>query len=325
MAAPVTRRLEAYLERFAVTGLGYYLVFGQVAVWMLGLFRPNFPGLLQLDFTKIFESHEWWRLVTFVLAPPLPGKPFVGAHLCMIFGWLIFGMMTASLEGLWGKLRLNLYLLLCAASVALGAYLCQAELAAPVIDGLPSELAESLAEFSRVISQLLASAAAKFMFVAVFFSFAFRFPDEVFRIMFVFPVKVSWIARAMFAFLVSHALTDGFLWKFYLLILLPFFVANHRVLWERHLAYRLRRRHQLLHPVEPEPPPGQTASAEDVFEWYYEDNEEPKGPVSTDRIKSLLHGSEISPATKVWRTGMEDWEPLLNRPEFASVLPGKKG
>ncbi len=302
-------RLENALEPFAVSGLGYYLVIGQAAVWLLGLFRPSFPFFLQLDFARMFGHHEWWRAFTFVLAPPLPGAPFSLSHLFMIFGWLFFCTMTIALEGVWGKLRANLFLLLCSGFIGLGAWVDYHFL------------------IGQEGSEILALAVGFYLFESVFLTFAYRFPDYPVRLFFVLEIKVAWMAWAVWALMLLNALTSLAVVPLFLGLLLPFLIANGHDLWTRHLRHRLRPKHDLLTPDEATPgeddapPPLPLA---DGFEWYYEDDEKPLGPVSSQALLDLLNLAEISPATRIWRKGMEDWEPLLQRPEFASVLPGRK-
>lgn len=43
------------------------------------------------------------------------------------------------------------------------------------------------------------------------------------------------------------------------------------------------------------------------MQWYYADNNEKAGPVSTDALQALARSGRISPQTLVWRDGLADW------------------
>ncbi len=47
-----------------------------------------------------------------------------------------------------------------------------------------------------------------------------------------------------------------------------------------------------------------------MTKWWYAEGDQPKGPVNTDKIRQLFQAEEIGAETKVWRDGLESWQPL---------------
>ena len=55
--------------------------------------------------------------------------------------------------------------------------------------------------------------------------------------------------------------------------------------------------------------------------WYVSITDgERKGPVSDDDLHQLLISGAVKPTTLVWKTGMEDWQPIAQVPDLASML-----
>lgn len=50
-----------------------------------------------------------------------------------------------------------------------------------------------------------------------------------------------------------------------------------------------------------------------------------RGPVSEDELADLIREGIIAPETRVWREGMEDWQPLAELPELAGRYLGGVG
>ena len=52
------------------------------------------------------------------------------------------------------------------------------------------------------------------------------------------------------------------------------------------------------------------------YQWYYAENRQQKGPVSSDELKALLNSGSLPATTLVWRAGLPDWQPATNFPEL---------
>ncbi|TVP80698.1 MAG: hypothetical protein EA353_03310 [Puniceicoccaceae bacterium] len=130
----------------------------------------------QVDYASvIFDAQailrgEWWRLITFLIAPPyLAVTPFQALFLA--FYWYIFWMTSQAVESVWGAFRFNVFLLLGLFFSIFGVLLGQLISPAP-----------SLGMTSLAIS------------MSVFFAFATYNPNIQFLLLFVIPVKVKWLA-----------------------------------------------------------------------------------------------------------------------------------
>src|SRR3954451_20303591 len=99
-------RLERSLGRFAIPDLTLYLVCGQAGFLIKGLARPAFLEQIMFVPQKVHEG-EWWRVLTFILYPPVRSFPLFSA-----FALYLFFIMGTALERNWGAFRYNVYLLI---------------------------------------------------------------------------------------------------------------------------------------------------------------------------------------------------------------------
>ncbi|NBB78909.1 MAG: hypothetical protein GVY36_05610 [Verrucomicrobia bacterium] len=113
---------------------------------------------------------EWWRLITFIIAPPYLATSLFQA-LFLAFFWYIMWMMSQALESVWSVFKFNVFLLL----------------------GIVLSIAGAL------IGQLISPGAAigitsYVMGLSIFFAFATYNPNIEFMLFLVIPVKVKWLA-----------------------------------------------------------------------------------------------------------------------------------
>jgi hypothetical protein len=153
-------RIARKLRPYAVRNLTLYLVAGQVVVYALSLLRPGLLDSLALVPRKVLEG-EPWRLVSFVVMPPLTNPIFA------FFAWYLFWLMGTALEREWGALRYDAYLLI-AFVATVGVSFVTPDLPATNV----------------------------YIAGSVFLAFAYLFPDFRVLLMFFFPVKVKWLAAA---------------------------------------------------------------------------------------------------------------------------------
>jgi hypothetical protein len=119
---------------------------------------------------------EWWRLFSFLIAPPYPAGTLFQA-LFLAFFWYILWFMSQSLEAAWGVFRFNLYLLTTILFAVAGAFIGQ--LISPS-------------------STIFVS--TTFLYYSVFFAFATLHPHIQFLMFFIIPMKVKWLAWIIFGF-----------------------------------------------------------------------------------------------------------------------------
>lgn len=151
-------KMDRKFRRYAISNLTLYLILGQVLFFMFAI-----SGRFMLERVLLIPEQvlmgEWWRLITFLFIPPLSNPIFA------FFAWYLFYLMGNALEGQWGALRYNLFILI--------GYL--------VTVG---------------VAFLVPYAAATNVFIggSVFLAFAYLFPDFQLYIFFILPVKIKWLA-----------------------------------------------------------------------------------------------------------------------------------
>ena len=163
-------KIERHFGFLAVPNVVLGLVAAQVCIYAAILLGRVDYGAVLLDPRAIFAG-EWWRLFSFLIAPPFVAVSAVNA-VFLAFYWYVFWMMSSALESVWGTFRFNVYLLL----------------------GIFLTVAGSL--IGQIISpRALIQASTMEISISVFFAFATLHPNVEFLVMFILPVKVKWLAR----------------------------------------------------------------------------------------------------------------------------------
>jgi hypothetical protein len=168
-------KMEKRLGFLAVPNVMLTLIAAQLFIYaMILMGRVELSALLLIP--KAVLGGEWWRLFSFLIAPPyLAGTLFQALFLA--FFWYILWMMSQTLEAAWGLTRFNLYLLFSVLFAVAGAFLGQLVSPSTTLFVLP-----------------------KFLFYATFLAYATVNPNTQFLIMFVIPMKVKWLAWITVAF-----------------------------------------------------------------------------------------------------------------------------
>lgn len=162
-------RLDATFGRYAVPHLTVFLIVGQALAFLANSAPGAEGGTPLLDGIYLMPAKvvtgEWWRIITFVFAPPITNPIFA------FFFFYLFYLMGTALEAEWGAFRYNLYLLLGylgSVAMALIAYL---------VAGVGGEVATN-----------------GFLYGSVFLAFARLYPDFTISLFFILPIKVRWLA-----------------------------------------------------------------------------------------------------------------------------------
>jgi hypothetical protein len=150
--------LNRRFGRFAIPNLTLVLIFSQVFTCGLQYVRPELLDRIVFIPQKVLEG-EWWRLFTFVTDPPCTMPIFV------LFFWYMFYLFGSALEASWGAFNYNLYLLLGYLATVGAAFLTPS---VPTGNG--------------------------FLYGSLFLAFAYLYPNFELYIMFIFPVKIKWLA-----------------------------------------------------------------------------------------------------------------------------------
>lgn len=181
-------KLEKRLGFLGVPNVVLTLIIAQLFIYAAILVgRAEFGALLLIP--KAVLGGEWWRLFSFLIAPPYVAGTLFQA-LFLAFFWYIFWMMSQALESAWSVFRFNIFLLTGVISTILGAFLGQAVSPGTMIIVTPY-----------------------FLYLSVFFAFATLNPNIQFLIFFVIPMKVKWLAWfiaavTVFSFLFAPSMGD---------------------------------------------------------------------------------------------------------------------
>ncbi|TWT97060.1 hypothetical protein Pla108_28370 [Botrimarina colliarenosi] len=182
-------KLERRFRHLAVPHLVTAIVIGQVIVYTLaylqrvqGLPGINIDAIVRLRPDLILQG-EVWRLVTFLFEPPRTW------FVWMLLYWYAMWFIGLALERTWGAFRLTLYLFIgYAATVGVSFF-------------LPAGF----------------EATNAYLYSSLFLAFARIYPDFVFYIYFVLPVKVKWLAALTWVYFALDIAAGG--WPVFWLVL----------------------------------------------------------------------------------------------------------
>jgi hypothetical protein len=154
-----------YLERrfgqYAIPDLTWKLIGLQFAVYVFGMLFPNFYGALYLDPERVLQG-EVWRLVSYILIPPVFGPMDV---IWFFFYAYFFLLIGGSLEREWGSFQYNMFWLVGMLGTTIFAFFA--------VGGSISNV---------------------YLMMSLFLAFATLFPDYVIYIFLILPVRVKYLA-----------------------------------------------------------------------------------------------------------------------------------
>jgi hypothetical protein len=145
-----------------IEGLPHILVFSNALVYVFDRLQPGLIGDLLLVPARV-HAGEWWRLVTFLFVPPT--MPATGSALWLAVWLLVLYNVATALENAWGSFRFTLYFL----------------------SGAAATLLLSIPSWPAVVTN-------GWLQASLFLAFATLFPDEVFLLFFILPMKARWLA-----------------------------------------------------------------------------------------------------------------------------------
>jgi hypothetical protein len=144
--------------------LRFYVLF-HALVFGLQIFRPDIGQLLEFDRAKIL-SGEVWRLMTFLFASSGGGGVTPMGALFFFFMVMIAFMMSDALEGAWGEFRTSMFFYSGWLFLIIGNF----------------------------ISPVKFSSSGFLLYGTAFLAFATLFPKVEFRLFFILPVQVRFLA-----------------------------------------------------------------------------------------------------------------------------------
>ncbi|MBN1854907.1 MAG: hypothetical protein JW829_19390 [Pirellulales bacterium] len=209
-------RLEQRFGRFAIPNLTLIFIIGQALIYAIDYLRTSQGGDPVIGRIAFVPAHvmagEVWRIVTFLFMPPQLNPIFA------LIYWMVFNLMGTALENQWGIFRYNLFLFI-------GAFASMA--AAFLVPNMP--------------------ATNMFLYNSVFLAFAFLFPDFVFHLFFILPIRVKWLAWIDWLLLGIACLTlswDVHGWISRVMILAS--VTNFFLFFGQEIWYRFRMKQRRI-------------------------------------------------------------------------------
>ena len=161
--------------RFGIPNLIKYVIFGQVAVFLLDMFSSGTFSQILAFYPSLILKGQVWRLVTFVFVPENLGS------IWFVFSAMLYYFLGSALERQWGTTRFTVFYLL---GVILN-----------VIAGLVIYFAVGQPYYA-------VTATIHYVNLSLFLAFATLYPDTQFVIYFIIPIKVKWLAWLDVAFFV---------------------------------------------------------------------------------------------------------------------------
>jgi len=180
-------KLEKKFGRFATPNLMIYIIILYGVGFFIDITSPSFYlNYLSLNAEAILQG-QVWRILTFLVKPPTASWFFV------LFALYLYYMIGRSLEAVWGAFRFNLYFW----------------------SGVCFHVIAAIAAYLIFRVRLLPD--TTYLNLSLFFAFAAVYPEMKFRLYFLIPIKVkylAWLNAAFFgytilqAFLPMHALAE---------------------------------------------------------------------------------------------------------------------
>ncbi|NNM87150.1 MAG: hypothetical protein HKL95_01385 [Phycisphaerae bacterium] len=201
-----TRQIKQKLERLAIARLTLWLIGGQLVMFGLHYSDPRIVEGLLLIPAKVLDG-QWWRLLTFICIP-MSLDP-----LWMLLDVYVFWLIGTALENAWGAPRYNLFLLI--------GYVATAAVAFLIPDGV---------------------AANGFLYGSTFLAFAFLYPDFLFYLFLVLPVRVKYLAWVAWGVYLLRFLNGS--WMTRLMILAA--VLNFLLFFRKDISQRIRHGHRRM-------------------------------------------------------------------------------
>lgn len=217
---------ERKFGKYAIKNLSFILVLCYGVGYLLRMMdRSNLLlAFLTLDPYAILHG-QVWRLITWILVPPLGSGGNLFLILIMLYFYCSIG---TSLERTWGTYRYNVYLFQGMLFTILGSflymgfcYLFQAE-----------EIAAETATIFFLTRSLAFS--TYYINMSIFLAFAATFPEAQVLLMFIIPIKVKWLGVIYAIMLAFEFLGSPLNYKFAiassLLNFLVFFLTSRNMM-----------------------------------------------------------------------------------------------
>ncbi len=172
-------KLERKIGKYAIPHLIIYILIAYGIGYVLVLFAPEVYSMLQMNPAAIFHG-QVWRLITWVTCIPS------NLSLFTIFMFLFYYWIGQTLERAWGTFRYNMFIFLGYFLTTLGPILMYVVIG--IIYGF---------DFANVVSNYgYLTSSTSYINLTSFLAFAMLFPNQEVYFMFIFRIKMKWLAIA---------------------------------------------------------------------------------------------------------------------------------
>lgn len=172
-------KLERKIGKYAIPHLIIYILAAYGIGYVLALLAPEVYSMLQMNPAAIFHG-QVWRLVTWITCMP------TGLSLWTIFMFLFYYWIGQTLEQVWGTFRYNVFIFLGCFLTTLGPILMYVIIG--VIYGF--DVADGVSNIGYL------TCSTSYINLTSFMAFALIFPNQEVYFMFIFKVKMKWLAIA---------------------------------------------------------------------------------------------------------------------------------
>lgn len=194
--------MSSKLDKFAIKNLTAVIIGGQILVYLAMMAEYITPGMLSISYPHILQG-QVWRVVTFLFIPPSTSPIWA------ILSWFILYIMGINLEHYWGGFRFNIYILLAV---------------------ILTNLAAFIFGWNIATNYYLQS--------SIFLAFAFLNGDFTVRILFLFPVKIRWIAILNWIFYLFMMIVGGMAER----VLILASLMNFFIFFGKDIYYKIKYR-----------------------------------------------------------------------------------
>ena len=170
-------RLERKLGKYAIPNLMLYVIGGYFIGYLLYFGNDNYLGFISLEPYMIIHKFQIWRIISWVLLPPISDSGPLTILWAVIMMVLYYNLGTA-LERTWGTFKFNLYIFGGILFTVIGAFLLYGIV--PLL-GMQTYL---IGEYFSTY----------YINLSIFLAFALCYPEMKVYLYFIIPVKMKYMA-----------------------------------------------------------------------------------------------------------------------------------
>ena len=231
-------KMERKIGKYAIPNLSLYLILGYVLGYILEFINPAIVDFLTLNPYLILHG-QVWRIVTWIIIPPSSFDLFT---IIMLMFYYSVGM---NLERTWGTFYYNVYLFMGMIFTILGSFLIMGISYVPAFRIAMLREAVGSADYFLLVARNFRT---YFVNMSIFLGFAATFPEVQVLLMFIIPIKVTWMGIAYGVLLAVQFLQSDIVGKIVigasLLNFVVFFLMTRSGIGMRISPRQVKRRHE---------------------------------------------------------------------------------